>query len=419
MKTVKQLHYAWFIAAASMLIAGAGSGIFVSTLGVFIKPVCDQFGFSRAAFSLYSSIYFIINVCMMPVYGNLIQKYSYRKIALLSSLICSGCLLGYSFSNSLLMFYFFAFLSGLFVNGLNIMAIGILINRWFIDSRGLASGLAFSGTGILAAVTQPLCTWLISRFGISTAYQFLAALELLLTVPVLIVIIRDHPEDAGLTPYIKIESPNNTSFVPTSSSGFTRSEAMKMPAFWLLFASAAGITICQAGANSNTVAILNDIGYTAAYAARISSCYMIMLTTFKILMGKVFDRVGSLTGSLIIGSCCVLFPLTALFIRFPGMPWLYAFFLAVAGSGASVMVSVLAGDYFGRKDYARIYSILALGPQLGAVFSSPMLGYIYDTTGGYRTAWFLIIGLGVLVCCFLYCAYHGVKGFSHKSCYHA
>lgn len=417
MKTTFKFHYAWVIAVASMLLCGSGSGIFVSTLGIFIKPICEQYDFSRASFSLYSSIYFIVNVSMMPIYGNMIDKYSYRKMGIVASAALSVCLIGYSFAHSLPMFYLCAFFSGLFINGINLMGVGVLINRWFIDSRGLAAGLAFSGSGLLASFTQPVCTYFISAYGTAWTYRFLAVLVLILTLPILLFLIKDHPEEIGLTPYINGNSNNQSSSkkVLSSDVGFTREEAMKMPAFWLLFIAACGITLCQAGANSNTVAILSDIGYTASYAARISSAYMLMLTVFKIMVGKIFDRIGSLKGSLLIGSCLILFPLAALLIFLPGMPWLYALFLAIAGSGASVLGSVLTSDYFGRKDYAKIYSIIALGPQLGAVFSSPFLGYIFDKTGGYRVAWILIMCMGIVVCLSLYSSNYSLKRSGQKS----
>ena len=56
----RKVHYAWIIAVFAMLISGAGSGIFISTLGVFVKPVCELYGFQRASFTLYSTIFFIV-----------------------------------------------------------------------------------------------------------------------------------------------------------------------------------------------------------------------------------------------------------------------------------------------------------------------------------------------------------------------
>ena len=144
-------HYAWVIMVACLVLSGAGSGIFNSTLGVFVRPVCEELGFDRGSFQLYSTIFYISNLILMPFYGSLFQRFSFRKIALMGSVMLAAAILGYSFSRTLWQFYLFALLSGLFFNGISIMSVGILINRWFIDRRGLASGVAFSGSGLFAA----------------------------------------------------------------------------------------------------------------------------------------------------------------------------------------------------------------------------------------------------------------------------
>ena len=414
----KKFHYAWVIAIASMLLAGAGTGIFSSTLGVFVKPICDKYGFGRAEFTLYSSIFYIVNVIMMPIYGNLFQKFGFRKVALTGSLVLSSCLIGYSFSSQLWMFYLFGLVSGLFINGISIMAIGILINNWFIDHRGLASGIAFSGSGITASILLPICSRLIENFGTTYTYRILAIIDLLITLPIILLIIKDKPEDIGLRPLQdEMVRSNETKekTVVREEGGVTRIQAMKTPVFWLLFLSITGIAICQASPNSNTISILEDIGYQASYAARISSAYMIMLTICKILIGQVFDKLGSLKGSLIIGLCCVIFPVIALFNTVsPVVPWMYIAFLAVAGSGSTVLGNVLTSNYFGRKDYSKIYSIIAMGTQLGAALSSPFFGYVFDTTGGYNAAWIMIAVLGAIVCIFLYTSYKSAQVIKKK-----
>ena len=401
----RKVHYAWIIAVFAMLISGAGSGIFISTLGVFVKPVCELYGFQRASFTLYSTIFFIVNVTMMPIYGNLFRNFGFKKVSLVSALMCALSLLIYSFSNKLWMFYAAALLSGLFINGISIMAVGILVNTWFEDSRGLASGLAFSGSGIIAAILLPTCNTLIESHGTAFTYRALMIIELLITVPVILFVLKDKPEDMGLAAYKKAGSVPGAGDVPADLKGITRSEAFKRISFWMLFFSTVGIAVCQAGPNSNTVSILNDIGYTSAYSARISSIYMVLLTVCKIIMGGVFDRLGSLRGSMLIGAALVLFPIAAQFNHISWMPYLYVLLLALASSGSTVLGSYLTGSYFGKKDYARIFSIISLGIQLGAAFSTPIFGRVYDTTGGYFYAWIFVTVLAVIVVGALITAY--------------
>jgi MFS family permease len=310
---------------------------------------------------------------------------------------------GYSFSTELWQFYLLSFLSGVFINGIGVMAVGILVNKWFIDKKGLATGIAYSGSGLLAAILIPLANRFIELNGWRWTYRFLGFVSLGVLIPVILLIIKDKPLDIGLEPYRSGER-DRVHAQPSkeTDTGITREEAFRSVSFWLLAFAVMGITLCQAGPHVHTVSFLSDIGYTTVFASTVSSVYMVLLTVCKVVMGFVFDRLGSLKASLLIGGCCVLFPIFALSASFPAVPWIYALLLAAASSGSTVLGTVLTADYFGRKDFSRVYSIISMFSYAGVAVSSPVLGSIFDITGSYSFAWFLIIGMGIVVCLCLF-----------------
>lgn len=398
-KPRSKVHYGWVIVVAGLLITGAGIGIFNSCTGVFIKPVCEALGFARGQFTLYSSISTLVCVVLMPFFGSLFRKFGFRKVAIFGAVVCGMTLIGYSFSSQLWHFYVLAFISGIFVNGVGVMSVGILVNRWFIDKRGLATGIAYSGSGLLAAVLIPITSSFIESNGWQWSYRFLGIVSLVILISIILFVVRDKPEDMGLEPYReKSKTEVETSAQEVESTGLTRQEALKTGAYWLLIIAVFGIALCQAGPHVHTVSFLSDIGYSDTYASSISSVYMLLLTASKIIMGFVFDKLGSLKGSLLIGGCCILFPVFALLAAFPAFPWVYALVLSVASSGSTILGTILTTNYFGRKDFARVYSVISMASYLGVAISSPLLGSIYDLTGGYNIAWIMIIILGLGVC---------------------
>lgn len=397
--TSRKLHYAWVIAFAGLFISGAGIGIFNSCVGVFVKPVCADLGFTRGQFTLYSSISTLVSLILMPIFGSLFRRFGYKRIAIIGSTMCGLSLIGYSFSSHLWQFYTLGVVSGLLINGVGIMSIGILVNKWFIDKKGLATGIAFSGSGLLAAILIPIANMFIELNGWRWTYRFLAFISLCVLISVILFIVKDKPEDMGLEPY-RSNGGGKKNAQPSFglNVGLTREESFRTGSFWLLAIAALGITLCQAGPHVHTVSFLSDIGYSASYAAAISSVYMLLLTACKIGMGFMLDRLGSLKGSMLIGGCCVLFPILALLAAFPVAPWVYAIILAMASSGSTVLGIILTTNYFGGKDFARVYSIISMFSYIGVAISSPLLGIIYDTTGSYSNAWVLIIGIGIVVC---------------------
>ena len=222
-------------------------------------------------------------------------------------------------------------------------------------------------------------------------------------------VVRDKPEDKGLEPYRsaknKPEEQASPSLEARAITGLTRAEAVRTPSFWLLAIAIFFIAICQAGPHTHTVSFLNDTGYTAAFASTVSSVYMILLTASKVIMGFVFDKLGSLKGSMLIGGCCVLFPIFALFAAIPVIPWFYIVVLAVASSGSTILGTILTTNYFGKKDFSGVYSVISMFSYIGVAISSPLLGTIYDVTSGYTVAWIMIICVGIAVCVCLFTSY--------------
>ena len=395
----KNPHYGWIVAFAAMLIAGAGVGIINSTLGVFIIPVTEELGFYRGSFMLYASISMIVSVLLMPYYGTLFNKYGFKRIALIGAVVCGLVLIGYSFSSFLWHFYVLAFISGVFINGIGIMSVGILVNKWFIDKKGLAIGIAYSGTGLAAALLIPVSNWFIYLNGWRWAFQFLAAVSLFVLIPLILFVVKDKPEDMGLTAYrIKKNDESNAKKEEIATVGLTREQAFRTLSFWLLIVAVMGIPLSQAGPHVHIVAFITDIGYTPHFAAAVSSAYMLLLTVGKVLMGFVLDKLGPLKGSLIIGGCCVIFPILGLFAANPFIPWIFAAVLGIASSGSTMLGNILASSYFGRKDFSRVFSVISMFTSMGVTMAIPLFGLVFDITGGYTVAWIGIICMGIVVC---------------------
>ena len=409
----RKFHYGWVVAFAAMLIAGAGVGIINSTLGVFIVPVTDELGFYRGSFMLSVSITMIVSLLLMPYYGTLFNKYGFRRIAVVGAAACGLSLIGFSFSSYLWHFYALAFVSGIFINGIGIMSVGILVNKWFVDKKGLAIGIAYSGTGLMAALLIPVSNWFINMNGWRWTFQFLAGVSLLVLLPLILFVVKDKPEDIGLAPYrIKKNRSDDAKSEDAAPTGLTREQAFRTVSFWLLVVAVMGIPLSQAGPHVHIVAFITDIGHTPYFAAAVSSAYMLLLTAGKVLMGFVFDKLGPLRGSLIIGGCCVIFPILGFFAANPLIPWIFAAVLGIASSGATMLGNILASNYFGRKDFARIFSVISMFTSLGITASIPLFGLIFDITGGYTVAWIGIICLGTVVCACLIGSYRTSRKFA-------
>ena len=75
-----------------------------------------------------------------------------------------------------------------------------VVANWFDRKRGLALGVASMGVGFGAFLGPSLAQFLIDKLGWRLAYLGLAALPLLIALPVVAMFLIGRPQDVGLLP---------------------------------------------------------------------------------------------------------------------------------------------------------------------------------------------------------------------------
>ena len=398
----RRVFYGWYIVAACVLVAGAGIG-FHNTAGIFLRPVTEDLGFSRGEFTFFRTISAIISVLVLPVYGRMARQYSIKKIMFIGTSVNALSLAAYSLCTDIWHFYLLAVINGLVVGAGNFMIIGILVSRWFEDKNGLALGIAYAGSGLGAAVMNPMANYVIHNFGWRWAFAFSGIISLVVLIPAILIMIKDTPESMGLQPY-RTGNLSNLSPQAPENDGVAFRTARRTPIFWLLALSLLGLSISASAPTAHTPAHLGDLGYSAGTISAVVALCMVFLTLGKILMGYIFDRFGTIVGGVALGVFAILSPTFALLALYPAAPWLHTIFLGLASTGFSLAVNIYASKFFGKKDFPAIISSLSVVTALGIALSPTLMGLIYDFLGSYDAAWIILIIIGfVVMSCLLCC----------------
>ncbi len=397
MTKTKRIFYGWVIVGASVVILAIGLGMFNSTNSVFVKPICDALGFSRSQYTTHRTILTLISAFALPLYGKLIQRAGIKKILLVGAAALPVLIFCYSFANSLWHFYLLAFLNGIFFNALHFMVIGVLVSRWFEDKRGLATGIAYAGSGLGGAVMIPVVSRIVELSGWRFAFQFMGVLGLVILIPVILLLIKDSPESVGLRPYTSSKTVSAPSQGAAQAGGLTFQEALASGKFWLLAVGFFFIAVFAGATNTHSAPYLTDIGYPVAMVSAVVSTFMLAMTVGKIFLGFIYDRFGALVGNLLVAVCSIAFPIAALLAFLPGLPWVYAVSLGMASCGISVPVSILIIKYFDTKAYPALFSVFTMITSLGSAAAVPAMGAVYDYTGSYRPAWIAMLAFSVVI----------------------
>ena len=194
-----KIFYGWFVLAGCVFVSfGVAGGQF--SFGVFLKPMTEEFGWSRGSLSLAFAITFMLSGLLRPLAGYLADRYS-PKTAVLSGVTVMGTIL--------LLIPFIGNLAQLYAL-FAVMSIGItlgtgpiltkVISAWFHTRRGLTLGLVGGAGSFGAVILVPASSLFLVLFDWREAYWFLALLLLLLVLPAGFLLIRNRPQDLGLEP---------------------------------------------------------------------------------------------------------------------------------------------------------------------------------------------------------------------------
>ena len=200
MKPDRGLFYGWVIILASFLTLFVATGA-RSSIGVFVKPLGDEFAWSRADISLAMSVHTLVQGVSQPLIGYWADRYGPRLVIGFGLLALGAGMALLSLTFAIWQLYvFYGVLVALGFAGGAMVPNAALINRWFVKRRGFAITMANTGASLGQLVLIPLAALLIVNAGWRWAYLGLGLLVLAVASPVVWGMMRNSPADLGLLP---------------------------------------------------------------------------------------------------------------------------------------------------------------------------------------------------------------------------
>ena len=187
-------------------MAGAASvGVFVSfasllvyTFGMFLKPLAEEFSWSREAVSAAFGIAAMTVAVCSPPLGLLLDRlrraaHHRAGLAIFGGAFASLALL----TPHLWHLYAVFVVLGIVGNGTAQMAYTRAVSSWFEKRRGAALALMMSGSAVGAMVLPPIAQALIDAVGWRTAYALLGGMVLVVGLPGVLAFVRERPSTAA------------------------------------------------------------------------------------------------------------------------------------------------------------------------------------------------------------------------------
>ncbi len=386
------MFYGWKLAILGLVGNFVLQGSIIFMMNAFIDPLGIERGWTRANVSLGMSIASLIGALSIPVWTWLVQKTSLRIVITCGALVGGISFIILANAAELLTFYIFytlAWVSGQCFGG---PIINMLVNNWFIKSRGRAFGLANVGISLSGAIMPFILLLFINKFDVSTAW-FGYGCFLLAFVPVCWLLIRDTPEELGLhadnSPHSEYVAPPPVE--PVAWATIFRTKEV----YYLSFLFGLTLTVSSAIVSQLKPRMV-DVGLDSYQAMFFSCLTAAFLVVAKYIWGKAADKYNpvKVTRVLLI---CNFFSLLLIFVP-PSLPmlFLFSFCFGISSGGAWVLMPATTSYYFGSEKfifYYRMISTFILLKSLGYA----IVGWSNYLTGGYNLSY--IIFAGILIVC--------------------
>ncbi len=379
--------YGWVILACVCTAGFARQGPAVATLSIFVEPMTSEFGWSRTALSGAVSLGGVMAAVGSPLIGPVLDRQGARLILCTAVLVTGITTMLLSLTQSLLVFYVLFCIGRMNFAATFDLGIYGALNSWFVTRRAFVTSIA-NLAQMSGLVALPFIAHLaMEQHGWRGGWLAVGGTVLLVGfVPTWLFMVR-RPEDVGLLPdRAQPETPTAAGKTPAPAlpePTFSRAQALRTPAFWLLSLYTMVVYPVQAGVSLHQAPYLIERGLTPTAAATIVSTFSLVSAIaglgFGLLARRIGVRVCLAAAAAALGTSTILM----LGITTPAQGYLAACCFGLGIGGLLIILPLAWADYFGRASFGAIRGV-ALTVQVTAQASGPLLsGVLRDLTGTY------------------------------------
>lgn len=374
------VFYGWVVVGVTTLALIITAGTRAAP-GALLVDMERSTSWSTSQLSLAAGLGLVTYGLSGPVAGVLMRRFGIRLVTTASLL---GSAATYWMSSTVESLWalclWFGLVSGLAAGLIASVLSATVANRWFVERRGLVTGLFGASTSAGLLLFFPVFTAIGSASGWRAAMTIGATIAGLAAIPIWW-FMRDSPSQMGLAPYGGTPEPP-----PVAEAGIMR-RAVRRPEFWLL---AGTFMVCGGTSNGligqHFIAHATDHGFNEVTAAN----WLAVMGAFNfvgtLVSGWLTDRIDP----------------RRLLLAYYSFRGLSLFFLPVIHDNVSIAVFavlfgldyiatvpptiMLCADLFGRHNAGAVYGWVFAAHQLGAAGAAWGAGLVRDAVGSYGWA---------------------------------
>jgi MFS family permease len=386
-----KIFYGYVVIGAAFVIMATAWGT-NRTFGIFLKPMLNELGWSRASISGAFTLAMIVMGIASLLAGRITDRIGPR-VVVTSCCIFMG--LGYSLAATIQKIWQFYIFYGI-MTGIGISVTSpllSLVSRWFVKRRALMTSFITLGAAFGNMAGPLVFSLIVQTLGWRHSFLIMAVIVLVVILSAASLLKRD-PAEIGLVPYGVDQSQEDQAGF--QDGGLSISEAICTRQYWLL----SFVFFCDFFL-TNVIAVhivihAMDLGIPNTKAAGILSVGSGVCIFSRVFIGAIGDRIGYKPAFMF---CLVLSVIGFALLLAATSLWLLYLFAAIFGFGlwsSAGLTTPLTAELFGLKAHGAIYGAIFVSAATGGAFGPVLAGYLFDVHGNYQSAFVLCFIISLL-----------------------
>lgn len=393
-----RFYFGWVIVAITMVIFMLLVGCLANAFGLFVLPVSQDLGLSRADVNTGYILTVLGGAAMAPFLGRLIDTYPVRRVMLVCALMFAGGMITVGLSENVwLSAAMLAVPVAVGMGGVGTIGSMAIVARWFKAQRGRAMAISMMGMSLGTIALTPMVGLMIASFGwrqtlvtlgVGMGTVFLIAIALL----------REHPGPGDIEPGAAeyLASQPQPTIQEEIGKPLGTLQILRMPLFLLPSIAAALALSAAQGITISMVPMAQEAGIGVAQAATLMSMLGATSIAGKFLLVWVGDRVSRSISLAVMAAATAASSGLLMFADSYPMLLVSSALLGLAVGSITPALLALLADAVGAASFGSANGIAMLIGAFTGALAMRGAGELYDRTGGYDTMFEVFVGVSLL-----------------------
>ncbi|MCY3558110.1 MAG: MFS transporter [Chloroflexi bacterium] len=395
---LRSAYYGWYLVGAAVICMAVAAGVSFWSLGFYVVPLENEFGWSRALVLGGLSVSLGISGLASPLAGRIVDRQGPRRVIFLGTVATCLSYLLLATTETWWQWFLYLSINSFFRGFMFYIPFQVLISRWFDRKRGRAVGIMATGFS-LGVVLVPLMQWIIDEISWQASFVFAAAVLAVLFLPISLLVVRNSPQEKGLAIDGERVHPGQQRLGagPPQLAGLTVRQAVRTVNFWLIAFAFMTFFFCMFGWMVNGVNVYESYGLPRETVSLLMTIAGLAGIISRPTFGYFAERIPSVELASVGLAVFMCGGILALLLS--GGSWVgIGIFIAcwmVGSAGGPVLEPLILPRVFGLAHFGAIMGTMFMVETIGQVGAPYIGGWLFDLTQGYDILLIIFICSGI------------------------